>query len=46
MTLVTPLKEPIKLPTQTKIEIKSSRLAMVLGVVVVVATVALYVIFA
>jgi SSS family solute:Na+ symporter len=46
MTLLAPLKEPITLPAQTKIELKSSRLAMALGGIVVIATVALYVIFA
>ncbi len=45
MTIVAPLKEPVKLPTQTKIELKSSRGAMVAGVIVVIATAALYWVF-
>ena len=45
LTLLAPLKEPVKLPEQTKIEMKSSSVAKVFGVIVVIATVALYVIF-
>jgi len=44
-TVVAPLKEPVSLPTQTKIELTSSRGAKVFGIVVVLATAALYVIF-
>jgi len=45
LTVVRPLKEPIKLPEQTKIEMKSSGGAKTFGVIVVIATVALYAIF-
>jgi SSS family solute:Na+ symporter len=45
MTLTRPLQEPIKLPEQTKIAMDSSKGAMLWGVVVVLATVALYVVF-
>jgi SSS family solute:Na+ symporter len=45
MTLVMPLKEPITLPEQTKIEMKWSPTAVVSGIAVVIATVVLYVIF-
>ena len=44
-TVAAPLKEPVSLPTQTKIELTSSSGAKVFGVVVVLATAALYVIF-
>jgi len=44
-TLVSPLKEPVSLPTQSKIELKSSGGAKLFGLVVVVATAVLYVIF-
>lgn len=45
MTVVNPLKEPVTLPEQTKIDLKSSQLAKGIGIVVVILTVALYVIF-
>jgi hypothetical protein len=40
-----PLKEPVTLPEQTKIELTSSPIAKTLAWVVVAATVVLYVIF-
>ena len=46
MTLVAPLKEPIKLPQQEGMELKGSKVAKFAGIGVVIATVALYVIFA
>ncbi len=45
LTLLFPLKEPVKLPEQTKIDMKSSPIAKTLGWVVVAATAVLYVIF-
>ncbi len=45
MTLARPLQEPIKLPEQTKIALQSSPGAKLFGLLVVVATVALYWIF-
>ncbi len=45
VTLIKPLKEPIKLPEQTKIPMHSSKGALVVGVIVCIATVALYVVF-
>jgi SSS family solute:Na+ symporter len=45
ITLLWPLKERVTLPTQTKIALESSGTAKVFGVVVVVATIALYVVF-
>ena len=45
MTIMRPLKEPITLPVQDKIEMKSSKGALVCGVVVCIATIGLYVIF-
>jgi SSS family solute:Na+ symporter len=45
LTLTRPLKEPVKLPVQSKIAMDSSKGAMLWGVVVVLATVALYVVF-
>lgn len=44
-TLTSPLKEPVSLPTQSKIELKSSSGAKLFGLVVVAATAVLYVIF-
>ena len=44
-TLASPLKEPVSLPTQSKIELKASNGAKLFGAVVVVATAILYVIF-
>jgi SSS family solute:Na+ symporter len=44
-TVVAPLREPVTLPTQTKIELTSSGGAKVFGAVVVLATAVLYVIF-
>jgi len=40
-----PLKKPVTLPTQSKIELKSSGLAKVFGVIVILATAALYWVF-
>jgi SSS family solute:Na+ symporter len=45
LTLVKPLKKPAKLPVQTKIAMQSSRAALVWGVVVVLLTAGLYVVF-
>jgi SSS family solute:Na+ symporter len=45
MTILRPLQEPVTLPKQEKIELKSSRGAVIFGIVVVLATAALYVIF-
>ncbi len=45
MTLVRPLSEPITLPTQNKIELESSPVAKIVGVLVVIATLVLYAIF-
>ena len=45
MTVVNPLKEPVTLPAQSKINMDSSRGALIFGLVVVIATIALYVIF-
>ena len=45
VTLVRPLRNPITLPTQDKIAMESSSTAAVCGVIVVVATLALYWIF-
>ena len=45
LTLMYPLKEPVTLPEQTKIELTSSPIAKTLAWVVVAATVVLYVIF-
>lgn len=44
-TLVHPLPEPVSLPSRTTIELHGSPRAKVLGVVVVVATAALYLLF-
>jgi SSS family solute:Na+ symporter len=46
ITLLRPLKEPIKLPVQEGMEVQESRGAKTAGIVVVIATIALYVIFA
>jgi len=45
MTLVKPLRDPITLPTQTKIKLESSSTAKGFGIVVVIVTVMLYVVF-
>ena len=45
VTVMFPLKEPVKLPEQTKIELKSSPIAKALAWVVVAATIVLYIIF-
>ncbi len=45
MTLANPLKEPVTLPTQSKINLDSSSGAKVFGIVVIVVTVALYIYF-
>ena len=45
LTLIRPLDQPVKLPTQTKIALESSSGAKVAGVIVILATIALYVIF-
>jgi len=45
ITCIAPLKEPKKLPYNTKINLESSRVAKVLGLVVVALTITLYIIF-
>lgn len=45
LTLINPLKEPVVLPINKEIALESSSVAKVCGVVVVVMTIALYVIF-
>jgi len=45
LTLVFPLKQAVTLPTQTRFDMKTSPAAKGFGVIVVVATVALYIIF-
>jgi SSS family solute:Na+ symporter len=45
ITKISPLCEPIKLPEQTKIDLTGSRGAMFWGIIVVVATLALYYVF-
>ena len=45
VTLIKPLPEPVTLPEQTKIEMKESKGAKALGLVVVVLTAALYLLF-
>lgn len=45
ITLIKPMKEPIKMPEQTKIELNWSRGSVYAGVVVILMTIALYVIF-
>jgi SSS family solute:Na+ symporter len=45
MTIAMPLKEPVSLPQQTKIELTSSSGAKFWGAVVVIATLALYAVF-
>ncbi len=45
MTLLAPLKRPVTLPVQQQFDLSGSRGAAVFGVVVVVATVGLYVLF-
>jgi len=45
MTWLRPLREPVTLPEQTKIEMKPSRGALVFGVILVLVTVGLYVVF-
>ncbi|WP_309386337.1 sodium:solute symporter family transporter [Cerasicoccus frondis] len=45
LTLLNPLKQPVSLPTNAQIELTSSRPAKLWGIVVVVATLALYVLF-
>jgi len=45
MTIAMPLKEPVGLPKQTKIELTGSAGAKFWGVVVVIATLALYAVF-
>jgi SSS family solute:Na+ symporter len=46
MTAVRPLPEPIQLPVQEGMEIKGSQVAKIGGICVVIATIALYVVFA
>jgi SSS family solute:Na+ symporter len=46
LTAVKPLKEPVKLPREGEIELRSSSIAKVGGVAVVVMTVVLYIVFA
>jgi len=45
MTVVRPLPEPIKLPVKEDMDIRSSRSAKIGGVIVVLATIALYIVF-
>ena len=45
ITMIKPLKEPKVMPIQTEINLESSGIAKVLGLVVVVLTVALYIFF-
>jgi len=45
ITLLRPLDKPIELPVKTKIDLEPSRTALVFGMVVVVATLALYAYF-
>jgi SSS family solute:Na+ symporter len=45
MTAINPLKEPVKLPEQSDFDMTSSKGAKIAGIVVVVVTVALYIIF-
>jgi len=45
ITLVRPLKEPVTLPVQTKISMESSKGAKRWGIIIVLATIALYAIF-
>lgn len=45
MTAVRPLPEPIKLPVKEGMDIRSSRSAKIGGVIVVLATIALYIVF-
>jgi len=45
MTLATPLKKPVKLPEQTKIAMDSSPGAKIFGIIVVILTAMLYVVF-
>jgi SSS family solute:Na+ symporter len=45
VTLVNPLKEVIKLPEQTKIELSWSKGSVYFGVFVILLTIALYIIF-
>lgn len=45
VTILFPLKQPVTLPEQTKIELISSPLAKILSWVVIVATIALYIVF-
>ena len=45
ITLFKPLKEPIKMPEQSKLEMKSSKGAAIVGIVVCILTAILYVIF-
>ena len=46
LTVLSPLKEPVKLPENVGIELKSSRIAKVAGIAVIVATIGLYIVFA
>jgi SSS family solute:Na+ symporter len=45
ITLLRPLEKPIEMPVKTKIDLEPSRTALVFGMVVVVATLALYAYF-
>jgi SSS family solute:Na+ symporter len=45
LTVLQPLREPVTLPVQTKIPMDSSRPALAWGVIVVLATAVLYVVF-
>jgi len=45
LTVISPLREPVKLPVQTKITLTTSKAARFWGILVVVATALLYVLF-
>jgi solute:Na+ symporter, SSS family len=45
ITIAAPLKEPIKMPEQSKLDMKSSKGAAMIGIVVCILTAILYVIF-
>ncbi|MCK5001238.1 MAG: hypothetical protein KAS23_16960, partial [Anaerohalosphaera sp.] len=45
ITVIKPLKEPVKLPTNTNINLESSSTAKIFGVVIVALTLALYAYF-
>lgn len=45
ITIIKPLTKPIELPVNDKMDMKPSKLALIGGIIVVIATIALYVIF-